>query len=72
LLAFAACTPENGLDDFGDPIFASDTTVEFPDKAGSGTKESRTKDVFSSALAVYGPFLEGTAFGASEAAAWRC
>ena len=41
-------------------------------KRGLGPRRSRTKDVFSSALAVYGPFLEGTAFGASEAAAWRC
>jgi len=59
LLAFAACMRENGLNDFQDPIIGSDGKVEFPNKAESGTK-----DTFSAAFDVCGPFLEGTALGA--------
>jgi hypothetical protein len=52
---------ENGLNDFQDPIVGPEEKVEFPSKAESGTK-----DTFSEAFDVCGPFLEGTVFGASK------
>jgi hypothetical protein len=64
LLAFAARTRDNGLDDFADAIVERDGNVEFPIKA-----EPRTKDTFSAAFAVCGALLVGTVLGVSKAGA---